>query len=486
MLTIPSREDAKRLREFLTQAGYTEDNLRVSLKLEDLPSSRLRNLARLHDRTAEPSLLNILVRWFWIGMQQDAATAEQHVPSWFTHLALECGLLTQRGGTLSSEVMLFPTDGFVFAADHTHKIDSADPDLVLWPNPTSRLLSRLTVRRPSRATLDLGTGNGIQALKAAAHSDVVVATDLNRRAVGFAAFNALLNGIENVECLAGDAFDPVAGRNFDLIVSNPPFFITPAHQYLFCDNRLDLDGLCCRLVREAPTHLHEGGYFQMLCEWAEVQGQSWKARLQEWLENVGCDAWVMKGYSEDPSEYAEERIRSTVANAERDAEIYDSYMGYYRERKVLAIHGGAIVMRRRSGHNWTVLEELAHTPKAPFGESIVQAFVARDLLQSHASDDQLLDICPRISEDVRLEQVFRRIDGGWERESLTIRRARGFEYFLGLQPIVAEFLSGCDGTRNLGVLVGELARKVSAPYEQVKKECLDVTRKLIERGFLVS
>ncbi len=132
--------------------------------------------------------------------------------------------------------MLFPADKFIFAADHTSKIDAGDPDLVLWPNPTSRLLSRFTVRRPSRATLDLGTGTGIQALAAAAHSERVVATDLNSRAVAFALFNARLNGIENVECLCGNGFEPVAGRKFDLIVSNPPFFITPAAQYLFCDN----------------------------------------------------------------------------------------------------------------------------------------------------------------------------------------------------------------------------------------------------------
>lgn len=485
MLKLLTPSDARRLREFLLEAGYAQENLRVALGLKDLPSSRLRNFARLLDRTKEPSRINTLLRWFWIGTPQDASVAEKHVPPWFIPLALECGLLCRRGNDLFPEAMLFPTEAFVFAADHTSKIDSADSDLVLWPNPTSRLLSRFTVRRPSRATLDLGTGNGVQALFAAAHSEKVVATDLNPRAAAFAVFNARLNGIENVEALVGNGFEPVAGLKFDLIISNPPFFITPATQYLFCDNPLDLDQLCRRLTREAPSYLNGDGYFQMLCEWAEVRGQPWQERLTEWFDGTGCDTWVMKGYAQDPAEYAEERIRSTTSSPARDAELYANYMAYYRERKVEAIHGGIIAMRRRSGHNWIFIEEVQHTPKAPFGDLVVRTFAARDFLQSHNSDDRLMEVKPKLSAEARLEQVFQRTEGGWQRDSLTLRLVKGFELFLGLQPIVAEFLSGCDGQRTLGELIRAFASKVDAPLEQVQKECLDVVRKLIERGFLL-
>ena len=485
MLNLTSTTDAKRLRDFLSESGYSEDNLRAKLGLKDLPSTRLRNFARLQDLTREPNCINTLVRWFWIGMPQDASTAAAHVPAWFVPLALECGLLHGQGNDLYPEAMLFPSDKFVFVADHTSKIDAAYPDLVLWPNPTSRLLSRFTVRQPSRATLDLGTGTGIQALLAAAHSEKVVATDLNSRAVAFALFNARLNGIENVECLAGNGFEPVADRTFDLIVSNPPFFITPATQYLFCDNPLDLDQLCRRLAREAPAHLNDGGYFQMLCEWAEVRGQPWQERLSEWLEGTGCDAWVMKGYSEDPAEYAQERIRTNTASPDRDAELYADYMAYYRERSVEAIHGGLITMHRRSGQNWIFMEEVEHTPKTPCGDLVVQTFATRDFLLSHSSDDQLLGLKPKLSPHARLEHVFQQVEGAWKPESLTLRLVKGFDLFLGLQPIVAEFLAGCDGTRPLAELIGNFSAKADAPLEQVQKECLDVVRKLMERGFLL-
>lgn len=484
MLKTISQNDAQRLREFLREAGYEEENLRKRGYFNELPSSRLRNLPRLRDSTSEPSLLNTLLRWFWIGITQDAARTADFIPPWFTTLALSCGLLRQDGDNLISEVMLFPADGFLVTADHTAKIDVSDPELVLWPNPTSRFLSRFTVRRPSRATLDLGTGNAIQALSASAHSERVVATDLNPRAVNFCQFTTRLNGIENVEAIAGDGFAPVSGRKFDLIVSNPPFFISPSGRYLFCDNPMDLDQLCRRFVKEAPSYLEEGGYFQLLCEWAQVSGQPWQERISEWLEGSGCDAWVVKGHTQDPSEYAQHRIAETAAGTANDAELYASYMAYYRERKVEALHDGIIALHRRSGHNWIHIEEMSETPKDPFGEFVLLVFSARDFLQSH-SDNDMMTVKPKLAPYCRLEQFFQPLEGRWQPTSLNLRLLKGFAFFIGLQAPVAGFLNGCNGTRTVADLIQEFARQVDAPFEQVQTECLGIIRKLIERGFLL-
>ena len=442
-------------------------------------------MPRLLDSTREPGLLNTLVLWFWLGVAQDSASVVEFVPTWFTELALNCGLLRRENNTFASEVMIFPVDGFLTICDHSVKIDASDPEFVLWPNPTSRLLSRVTVRRRSRATLDLGTGNAIQALTAASHSDVVVATDLNPRAVSYARFSALLNGIENIECLTGDAFAPVAGRKFDLITSNPPFFIRPSGHYLFCDNPMDLDQLCRLLVKQVPAHLHEDGYFQMLCEWAEVDGQSWQERLTEWLEGTGCDAWVLMGQTHDPGEYAQHRIAETAGSPEGDAALFASYMTYYRERKVKALHNGIISMRKRSGKNWILMEEVTDTPKDAFGEAVQNTFAARDFLISHTSDEQLLPIKPRISPHARLEQFFQPADGQWKPTSLNLRLTKGFPFFVGLQPAVAEFLSACDGTRTVGDLITNFSRQADAPFEQVQSECMAVFRRMFERGFLL-
>ena len=74
---------------------------------------------------------------------------------------LESGLLTRDQDRLVPNVMLTPTEEFLFAADPAMRMgeDKAD-DLVLWPNPTSLLLHFLAVHRPGQKTLDLGTGCG--------------------------------------------------------------------------------------------------------------------------------------------------------------------------------------------------------------------------------------------------------------------------------------------------------------------------------------
>jgi predicted RNA methylase len=485
MLTLLSSENFKRLRDFFTEAGYTELNLRKYLGAAELPSRQLRNLPRLLDRTSAPTVLNALLRWFWMGCAQQEAQTADLVPGELLSLLRESGLVDANEGWFTGSAMLLPIDGFLVASDYPSAFESHKSELVLWPNPTSKFLNKFAVRRHSRATLDLGTGSGILSLGAARHSDIVTATDLNARAASFTQFNIRLNGIDNIEVLTGDCFAPVSGRRFDLILSNPPFFITPQTDYLFCDNSMELDGLCRRLVKEAPSYLNEGGYMEMLCEWAQISGQPWEERIAEWLEGTGCDAWVMKGLTQDPAEYAQHRIRETSNDPSTDAEHYDGYMSYYRERGVEAIHDGLIVMRRRTGSNWVRIEEVPKTPTGDLGELIVTTFAAHDLVRAMEEDEKLLAIRPMLSPHVRLEQICDQSEGRWRAESLTLRLTSGFPFHLTVQPLVAEFLATCDGTRTADELIQDFAVTANAPLETVRSECLVMIRKLIERGFIV-
>jgi methylase of polypeptide subunit release factors len=106
-------------------------------------------------------------------------------------------------------------------------------DYVMGVSPSSLVLAGMTVRRKNESTLDVGPGCGIQAILAATHSDRVVGVDCNPRAIGLARFNEGLNGIHNVEFREGDMFAPVRGETFDLIVSNPPFIISPENRHFF-------------------------------------------------------------------------------------------------------------------------------------------------------------------------------------------------------------------------------------------------------------
>jgi len=486
MLNVLSVDDAHRLRSWFEEEGYTETNLKKHLGAAELPSRHLRNHARLLDRTSAPVPLNVLLRWFWLALPQNRKQASDLVPGDILSVLVQSGLLKEEGDDLLPRAMLLHVEGFLVASDHASSIDRKQVEMVLWPNPTSKFLARFAVRRQSRATLDLGTGSGILSLGASRFSDAVVATDLNRRAVDCARFNARLNGVENIEVLAGDCFAPVNGRRFDLILSNPPFFITPQSNYLFCENTMELDGLCRRLVKEAHDHLSEGGYMQMLCEWAQIKGQPWEERVAEWLQDTGCDAWVMKGLTQDPEEYAQQRIKETSEDPSQDTATYTGYMNYYHHRGVEAIHDGLIVMRRREGRNWVRIEEVPATPKGELGDMIVSTFSAHTLMQQIDSEEKLLAMRPRMAPNVRLEQVCAQHQGEWRAESLTLRLVSGFPFHMNVQPLVAEFLVTCDGNRTAEKAIQAFASQASAPVEAVQTECLGIIRKLLDRGFMVA
>ncbi len=177
MLKPLSVDASLRLRSWFEEAGYTEVNLLRYLGAAELPSRHLRNEPRLLDRTREVTLLNTLLRWFWLGRPQADDSYTKTVPEALLTLLLESGLLKQEGTVLKATAMLLPVENFLVASDHPASIEAGDSEMVLWPNPTSKFLARFAVRRHSRATLDLGTGSGILSLGAAKHSDTVIATD---------------------------------------------------------------------------------------------------------------------------------------------------------------------------------------------------------------------------------------------------------------------------------------------------------------------
>jgi hypothetical protein len=286
------------ITDFFKEAGFTHEQFKQNPTLRDLPSGRLGNLSDLTERTSEPTALNILLRWFFLGLPLESEAFAGLIPTPVVAQLVETGMLIQEGARFTPKVMLTPCDGFLFAADPTRTLETPEASgMVLWPNPSTRLLQMFTIRRPARAMLDLGAGCGILAVLAAGHCRQVVASDLNPRATEFARFNVWLNGVNNVECVTGDTFAPVEGRTFDLIASNPPFFVTPSVDQIYCENSMELDGYCRELIRAAPHYLNEGGFLQVTLEWVEVKGQSWRDRLAEWLADTGCDAWVLRSYT---------------------------------------------------------------------------------------------------------------------------------------------------------------------------------------------
>ena len=88
------------------------------------------------------------------------------------------------------------------------------------------------------------------------------------RALEFAAFNAALAGV-SLDLRLGSLLDPVEGEAFDLVVSNPPFVITPigAPSFEYRDGGMAGDGIVASLFTSVGSVLAPGGVAQMLGNW---------------------------------------------------------------------------------------------------------------------------------------------------------------------------------------------------------------------------
>src|SRR5262249_10768573 len=115
------------------------------------------------------------------------------------------------------------------------------------------------------------------------HSDRVVNVDCNRRAVGMARFNAKLNGIKHVDFREGNMFEPMKNETFDLIVSNPPFIISPENRHFFLDSGLQNDEICRQIVQQAPRFLKDDAYCILNANWAVIEQEDWRATLGDWV-----------------------------------------------------------------------------------------------------------------------------------------------------------------------------------------------------------
>lgn len=160
----------------------------------------------------------------------------------------------------------------------------------LVPRPDTELLVELALALPAEPlnVVDLGTGTGAiaLALKSERQQWQVTATDISPHALAVAKNNAERFNLP-VEFIESSWFEQLGGRQFNLIVSNPPYIETrDAHL-----NGLGVafeplgalvsgeDGLDAirELTAIAPTHLLAGGW--LMLEHGYNQGRAVRALL---------------------------------------------------------------------------------------------------------------------------------------------------------------------------------------------------------------
>ncbi|NUR00098.1 MAG: class I SAM-dependent methyltransferase [Streptomyces sp.] len=494
----PGRHDVTaRLRDALLGASFTADGL-----LELLGAPAYAALARSETvpalrATRGDTPLEVLVRLFLLQQPVPHARVADVLP---VEECLKSGWLVRAGGVseknVAATVDVRPYGGpggedwFIVsdlgcAVGGAGGIGSHEEGVVLGVGGASTTLAGITVRTPVSAALDLGTGSGIQALHAAQHATRVTATDLNPRALHITALTLALSGAPAAELREGSLFEPVReDETYDLIVSNPPFVISPGARLTYRDGGMGGDDLCRTLVQGAGDRLNEGGFAQFLGNWQHVEGEDWQDRIRSWVPR-GCDAWIVQREVQDVTQYAELWLRDAGDHRGDPAEYqarYDAWLDEFEARKVKAVGFGWITLRRTTAVVPSVTaEEWPHPVEQPLGDTVRAHFDRLDYLRAH-DDAALLEGHFKLVSEVVQEQVG--LPGAEDPEHVVLRQHRGMRRATKVDTVGAGFAGVCDGSLSAGRILDAIAQLVGEDPVLLRDRTPAQIRLLVEQGFL--
>ncbi|WP_460569313.1 DUF7059 domain-containing protein [Humibacter soli] len=368
-------------------------------------------------------------------------------------------------------------------------------DHVLGVGGASNTLSAIMIRDHVGTALDLGTGCGIQALHASRYADRVVATDISARALGFAEFNARLNGVHNVEFRLGDMFEPVGQDRFDRIVSNPPFVITPrvagVPEYEYRDGGLTGDAIVRNVVHGVREHLNPGGIAQFLGNWEYHGDVEAFDRVREWLGDAGVpgalDAWVVERELQDAPQYAETWIRDggTRQGTPEFERLTDAWLDDFTTRDVRYVGFGYVTLRRPAESPVTLRRfesvESTGAPEGGLGPHLARGLRAGRWLAS--MDDAALQLSTLVvSGDVTEERHY--WPGAEDPTVIALAQGGGFGRTISVDTGLAAFVGACDGDLAVGVIVGALADLLGVGAAELAADLLPRVRELVFIGML--
>lgn len=402
---------------------------------------------------------------------------------------LDAGLLTLRDGHVHASVEIKPYGDESFSAwicsDPTPlegRSVAPRTDFVLGASPASTTLAQIIPRDQVRAALDLGTGCGIQALHLTEHVERIVATDLNLRALELATITLGLAGVE-ADLRHGSLYEPVAAERFDLIVTNPPYVISPPSrsELVYREGTQVGDGLMRTVVTEAVDHLNPDGTVIVLGNWA-ITDQPWEERLSEWIAPTGCDALVLQREVLDPYEYIELWLADAgLAGSPQYAQRYAEWLDYFDACGIRRIGMGWLALRAAGRDQPEVrIEEWPHAVQQPVGSAIGAHFAAVDA--ARLPDEQLLQQRWRLRSGVVQETLG--IPGAADPQHLVLRQQYGLGRAVEPGTALAAVVGACDGELPLAALIDAVASLMQVEEVPLRAQTLAGLRRLIGDGYL--
>ena len=520
---VVTPEQATSLRADLSESGWGVEA--VTTLLGEAADAALRREIRLPAlRSVRASLaagtdsspVAVLTALFMLGEPVLATALDAALPRTGAAGAAVIGLVGERdeAGYVRARVDLRPHEAVDDAGEIRWWVASdlgelvtgraLAPDHVLGIGGAGLTLAGLTPRTRVRSALDLGCGCGIQTLYLLRHAEHVVATDISERALAFTAFNAALAGVcvmgdpdagsggggGRLELLRGSLLEPVAGRRFDLIASNPPFVLTPPavrEAGLPLMEYRDAGGpVLPELVAGLREHLEPGAAAVMLGNWEHRGADSWREAVATWIPE-GLDGWVIEREVQDPVEYATMWLRDGGLTSERDAEGFDAALGAWIDdfevRGVQGVGFGYLIVHRplRPRDPWRLLEEVTTSGQGVLGHHVAEVLEVRERLAG-LDDDAVADLRPVLAPDVTEERHL--IPGAAEPTVILLRQGGGLGRTIRASTVVAALAGVADGELSVGQIASAVVALTGEDAIGLRAEMVEATRHLIAVGFL--
>lgn len=485
-----SDELCARLREALRRTRYDADGVLAVLGGAAHAALGRGEPELAHRASRNAGDLGTLIRLFLLGEAEPRAAVRSALAPVSLDEAIEVGLLRGDGDTLRAGLDLRPHGDETGSWWVLSDLDSDQvgnqvrPDHVVGVGHASLSLIRATIRRPVDSLLDMGTGNGVQALHATRHARRVTATDISARALALADATFRLNELD-VELLRGEWFAPVARRRFDQIVCNPPFVVGPPRvDFTYRDSGLASDDASALVVRQLPAFLTEGGVGQLLASWLHVKGEDWADRVQRWLP-PGTDAWFVQRDVADPGLYVGTWLRDAGVDprSPQGRAKAAAWLDWFESEKVEGVGFGFVTLRRTElTHPTVVCEDLRHAYDDPLGPEAGAWLDRVAWLREHDSD--LLDTRFRVPSTVVLETVASHGTDGWQPSVRRLHRTDGPGWQHEVDELAAALLAGCQGMLPLSDLLELLAVAHDRPTDELITAALPIVRELVRHGMI--
>ncbi|WP_018761828.1 N5-glutamine methyltransferase family protein [Arthrobacter sp. 135MFCol5.1] len=471
--------------------------------------------AQAVQRTAAAAPLAAVVRLWLLAEPQERETLDAALPGIGVEGLLELGLVQPVPGTprITAKADLRPygwdanPDGSggaeLWVASDLAAHQQAGVlrhDHVLGIGQASTTLVQTTVRQHTERALDLGTGCGIQAFHLLHHCQHVTATDISERALAYARFNILLNAEalsvdpdrleDRVSLRLGSLLEPVAGEEFGLVVSNPPFVITPrsagedaAGQFTYRDGGLPGDEIVASLVADLPGVLAPGGVAQLLGNWEVPAGANWDERPRSWVR-AGTDAWFIQREQVSPEQYAETWLQDASESRDRAhyRDAYAAYLADFGSRNVAGIGFGMVWLRHPAAAGQETIsrfEEITYPIEQPIGPHLGAAVERSDWLAAHdLAGTHLL-----VADDVTEERHQR--PGAEHPGVILLRQGAGLRRTNLMSTELAGFVSACDGDLAAGQIAAALEALLGGEAGSFQRLLLADVANLVRDGFLI-